>query len=342
MNITATLANSPIEKVKVAEHDIYIKRDDLLNPHFSGNKARKFANYLQQELNPTETSSDITQLVSYGSIQANSLYSLAALAYIKGWQLNYYVSRIPSWLKGSTIGNYGQAIALGTKVIEVDDTFLCDMKIDVNTETTNLDNIMRTFSTTLPNTHLFIPEGGRHHLAKIGINTLAQEIAEYCKVNQVIETHKHVQIMLPSGTGTTALFLQTWFKENNYPIKVLTCACVGDEYYLQQQFNELNTNKSHWPTILPSRKNFHFGKLNKNHYLLWQQLLQETQIEFELLYDPVGWQCLLDYLSSDDNEVTNNTNIIKPNAAIFYIHQGGLIGNQTMIPRYKRKYPELF
>lgn len=342
MNITATLANSPIQKVKVAKHDIYIKRDDLLNPHFSGNKARKFANYLHQKPNLNDSDNNITHLVSYGSIQANSLYSLAALASIKGWQLNYYVSRIPSWLKDSTIGNYGQAIALGAKIIEVDDALLSNLKVDGNTEITNLDNIMKALSKTLPSTHSFIPEGGRHQLAQLGINTLAKEIAEYCKVNRIIQSHEHIQVMLPSGTGTTALFLQTWFKENNFSIEVLTCACVGDEYYLQQQFNELNTNKLHWPTILPSQKKFHFGKLNKNHYLLWQQLMQETNIEFELLYDPIGWQCLLDYLVYEDNELSNNTNTIKPRTIMFYIHQGGLIGNQTMLPRYKRKYPELF
>lgn len=342
MNITATLANSPIEKVNVAGHDFLIKRDDLLNPHFSGNKARKFANYLQQDQSLIENTTHKTHLVSYGSIQANSLYSLAALAYIKGWQLHYYVSRIPSWLKGSTLGNYGQAIALGAKIIEVDDTLLANIKVDINIEVMNLDHIMRAFSTTLPHTHLFIPEGGRHHLAQLGINTLAQEIAEYCDTNQILDNHDKTQIMLPSGTGTTALFLQTWFKENNYPIEVLTCACVGDELYLQQQFNELNTNKEHWPTILPSHKKFHFGKLNQSHYLLWQQLLQESKIEFELLYDPVGWQCLLDYLAGKGNTELENINTIKPKTAMFYIHQGGLMGNQTMLPRYKRKFPELF
>jgi len=339
MNITATLANSPIDKVKVAGHNIYVKRDDLLNLHFSGNKARKFAHYLQQKKSSETNIKEITHLISYGSIQANSLYSLASLARIKGWQLHYYVSRIPAWLQDSTLGNYGQAIALGAKIIEVDSRFISNNDLDVNIESSNLDNTMRAFSKNLPSTHLFIPEGGRHHLAQIGINTLAQEIADYCDENQITSTHEHVQIMLPSGTGTTALFLQTWFKENNYPIEVLTCACVGNTSYLQQQFNELNTNTEQWPTILPSPGNFHFGKLNKQHLQLWQQLKQETNIEFELLYDPVGWKCLLDYLenksSTQPHSLTNKT-------AIFYLHQGGLVGNETMVPRYKRKYPELF
>jgi 1-aminocyclopropane-1-carboxylate deaminase/D-cysteine desulfhydrase-like pyridoxal-dependent ACC family enzyme len=315
MDVSAALSESPIEKVKVAGRSIYIKRDDLLNPYFSGNKARKFATYLE----PNNT--NITHLVSYGSIQANSLYSLAALAHLKGWQLYYYVSRIPSWLKGSTLGNYGQAIALGAKIIEVE-----------LSNTKNLDSTMREMANTLPSTSLFIPEGGRNSLARIGVSTLAKEIAEYCNTHHIFETHSNAQIMLPSGTGTTALFLQTWFKENNIPIKVLTCPCVGDTTYLAQQFSELNADKTQWPTILPNSKKYHFGKLNKNHYLIWQKLLQETGIEFELLYDPIGWQCLLEYLSRNKESTV----------PIFYLHQGGLIGNQTMLPRYKRKYPDLF
>lgn len=332
MNVTATLSPSPVEQVKVAGHSFYIKRDDLLNPHFSGNKARKFAYYLEQH------SPNITHLISYGSIQANSLYSLAALAYIKGWQLYYYVSRIPSWLKDSTIGNYGQALALGAKIIEAENI---PQAINPNNEGSsnlesinNLDKKMQLYAKTLPNTALFIPEGGRSHSAQLGVNQLAKELAEYCNENALINKNTPAKVMLPSGTGTTALFLQTWFRENNLPIDVLTCACVGDNNYLKQQFHQLNPNASHWPSILPKVKKYHFGKLNQGHYQLWYQLLQSTGIEFELLYDPIGWQCLLSYVASISNK-GNNT------APIFYLHQGGIVGNQTMLPRYKRKYPDL-
>lgn len=332
MKVSAALSQSPIEKISLDEHNLYIKRDDLLNPYFSGNKARKFAYYLEQK------STNITKIVSYGSIQANSLYSLAALAHLKGWQLDYYVSRIPKWLKGSTLGNYGQALALGAKIIEVEGPLL--------TDSNNLDSYMHQYAETLPETSLFIPEGGRSRHARIGVYTLAKEIADYCNTHKIFEKNtftknNKVQVMLPSGTGTTALFLQTWFKENNHPIKVLTCACVGDDTYLKKQFNQLNPDQTQWPTIISSRKKFHFGKLNKNHYLLWQHLLKETGIEFELLYDPIGWYCLLDYLSNNDvsNSCVSNNNSTIPT---FYIHQGGLVGNQTMLPRYQRKYPELF
>jgi len=332
MTVTATLLTSPIEQVSVAGYPIYIKRDDLLNTHFSGNKARKFAHYLEQDL------SHITHIVSYGSVQANSLYSLAALAHLKGWQLHYYVTRIPTWLQHSTIGNYGQARALGANIIEIKNISSAPNITRSTTSNTanqaplNLNDIMHEHAKTLPTTALFIPEGGRNTSAQLGVNQLAKELAQYCQQNTLITHNTPAKVMLPAGTGTTALFLQTWFSEHHIPIDVLTCACVGDENYLKQQFQQLNPNSAQWPTILPTAKNYHFGKLNPNHYQLWHQIYQETGIEFELLYDPIGWECLLNYLA-----------IHKENTApLFYIHQGGIMGNQTMLPRYKRKYPQLF
>jgi 1-aminocyclopropane-1-carboxylate deaminase len=50
-------------------------------------------------------------------------------------------------------------------------------------------------------------------------------------------------------------------------------------------------------------------------------------VEFDLLYDPHGWLTLLE-----------NPEIFK--MPILYIHQGGLIGNESMLARYIRKYGE--
>ena len=60
--------------------------------------------------------SDIKTLISYGSAQSNAMYSLAALAQIKGWNFEFYVQHIPSWLKDSPIGNYRGALDLGMNI----------------------------------------------------------------------------------------------------------------------------------------------------------------------------------------------------------------------------------
>lgn len=301
----AILSESPIQLVNMKGYNIYIKRDDLLNSYFSGNKARKFSYFINNDF------PRIKKIVSYGSIQANSLYSLAALAQINNWQLDYYVSRIPTWLKKHPLGNYGGALHLGANIIEAP-----HLK-------SNLDDFMHEHACSIPSDTLFIPEGGRSELAQYGIAQLAKEISLFCQDNSFAQPI----IMLPSGTGTTALYLQAWFNEQSLPYKVLTCSCVGDDKYLRKQFEILNTNKLNWPTILSPLKKYHFGKLYPELYQLWQQLFSETNIEFDLLYDPLGWQCLLEFMNKKP-----------PNSEIIYIHQGGIIGNESMLPRYLRKY----
>jgi len=303
MPVNPLLNDAPMQLIHFAGKDIYLKRDDLLNSHFSGNKARKLGYFLDNDF------PHVNKLVGHGSPQANSLYSLAALAKLKNWQLDFYVQRIPEWLKAKPIGNYGESLKLGANIIEV-------KPLDEN-----LDSYMRAKAKQLPNDTLFVPEGGRCALAKHGINQLAKEIEDFCKQQQLLKP----VIMLPSGTGTTALFLQTLL-----PYKVLTCSCVGSDDYLKKQFAELAPNHKYWPEILPAQKNYHFGKLYPEFYSIWQQLKKETNIEFELLYDPLGWLTFLDYLKIN----TSKNELI-------YIHQGGLVGNQSMLPRYKRKYPEM-
>jgi len=334
MSVVPLLQESPMQTVTMCGFTIHVKRDDLLNEHFSGNKARKFAYLLDLDplLSSTLSSdndfSQIKKIVSYGSIQANSLYSLAALAKLKNWQLDYYVTRIPNWLKdnsttdslGQLNGNYGGALQLGANIIEVDNE-------EIARYGNNLDDAMVAKAQYLSDDSLFIPEGGRSTFAQYGIEQLAKELHQYC---QQILTEKAI-IMLPAGTGTTALFLQRWFKQQNLPYQVLTCACVGDNDYLKKQFRQLHDNTEHWPTILTPYKKYHFGKLYPELFQLWQQLSLETNIEFDLLYDPLGWQVLLEHLRSQSSNDIQTT-------ALIYVHQGGLVGNQTMLPRYQRKY----
>ena len=166
---------------------------------------------------------------------------------------------------------------------------------------------------------LFINEGGALDEAKWGIKILASEIKEY-KVQNNIDSLK---VFLPSGTGTTALFLQKFLDD-----EVLTCPCVGDSEYLKKQFFELESDEKLHPTILKPKKKYHFGKLYRSNWELWQKLKEDTNIEFDLLYDPIGWETLLLYLQDYKEKET---------ASILYIHQGGLMGNETMIDRYVYK-----
>lgn len=279
--------NSPIQEITFNNQKYFIKRDDLLNSDFSGNKARKFYYYLINDF------PKIKKVVSFGSSQSNAMYSLSVLCKLKNWHFDYYVEHTATFLKENPIGNYKFALDNGMNIIEskIPDFF--------NEET------------------LFISEGGAVREASFGIEVLANEIKLWAEKNKI----ENLKIFLPSGTGTTALYLQKYL-----PFEVLTNPCVGDEIYLKKQFEFLE--KDNFPTIIKPLKKYHFGKLYKEFYEIHKELLKQTNIEFDLLYDSLAWLCFERYVNDLEDK----------NFTFLYIHQGGILGNISMLERYKYKY----
>jgi 1-aminocyclopropane-1-carboxylate deaminase/D-cysteine desulfhydrase-like pyridoxal-dependent ACC family enzyme len=231
------------------------------------------------------------------------MYSLSVLAKMKGWKFEYYVDHIADYLKENPHGNYKAALENGMIVRVRSGEVGGRSDRDV----------------------LFIEEGGRQKEAEYGIKILAEEITEWQKENDI----EQLNIFLPSGTGTTALYLQKQLcvegaVGTQHPT-VYTCACVGDSIYLKKQFSMLEPDETYHPIILTLEKKHHFGKLYKENYKIWLKLQQQTEVVFDLLYDPLGWRVLLAH-----PEV-----FAKP---ALYIHQGGILGNESMLGRYERKY----
>jgi 1-aminocyclopropane-1-carboxylate deaminase len=279
--------NSPIEQITFNNRKYFVKRDDLLHKDFSGNKARKFFYFLKNDF------PNIKKIVSFGSAQSNAMYSLSVLCKLKDLKFDYYVDHIASFLKENPSGNYKYALDNGMNIKE------------------------QEIPTIFNDDVLFISEGGAIKEACFGIEILAKEIIFWAKENKI----DNLKVFLPSGTGTTALYLQKYL-----PFEVLTCACVGDEDYLEKQFNMLE--KSNHPTIIRRQKKYHFGKLYKEFYEIHNELLKQTNIEFDFLYDCLGWICYEKYLNKINNDTFES----------LYIHQGGILGNISMNERYKHKY----
>ena len=279
--------NSPIEQITFNKQRYFIKRDDLLDVDFSGNKARKFYYFLKNDF------PKIKKIVSSGSAQSNAMYSLSVLCKFKNLEFDYYVDHIASFLKENPSGNYQSALK---------------NKMNIKAESLPL---------TFEDDTLYINEGGAVKEASYGIEILANEIKIWAKENKI----ENLKVFLPSGTGTTALFLQKYL-----PFEVLTCACVGNEEYLEKQFNELEIQNH--PTIIKTEKKYHFGKLYKEFYEIHNELLHQTNIEFDLLYDSLGWICFEKYVN----------NLEDKNFQFLYIHQGGILGNISMLKRYENKY----
>ncbi len=269
---------------------IYFKRDDLLDVDFSGNKARKFYAFLVREF------PHIKRVVSSGSNQSNAMYSLSVLARKRGWEFIYVCDHISSFLKQNPIGNYAKALENGMRIFESPAREVAlDAFLDSHT--------------------LHVNEGGSQKEAEEGVSLLAREL-----LNDVEREHvENPYLFLPSGTGTTALFLQ-----KHLPFKVYTCATVGDSAYLRRQWEVIEPNALVYPTILEAHRKYRYGKLYRELFEVWKNVQAETGVTFDLVYDPVGWKVLTEHL-----DVLQGTPI--------YVHQGGLLGNASMLARYERQ-----
>jgi len=279
------IENSPITPFYYKDRFYHIKRDDFLNTSFNGNKARKFYYFLKKSF------PGVKRVISFGSNQSNAMASLSELCKIKKWEFIYYTNHIPKYLRHNPEGNYLKALQNGASVIET---------------SLSGERLIKFVKSLKDDETLIIEEGGRVKESEFGIKLLADEVNEYA-------LRHNLKIFLPSGTGTTAYFLS-----KHVNVEVLTVPCVGDSCYLKKQFKWLGGGKT--PTVLKPRKKYHFGKLYPELYFLWDDL-KKNGIEFDLLYDPIGWDTMLYYGLRD----------------VLYIHQGGLLGNPSMIKRYKRK-----
>ena len=282
-----------VDRISFAKKGYYLKRDDLMSREFSGNKGRKFYTLLYRELEGIDT------IISYGSNQSNAMYSLSVLAKIKGWRFIYYTDHIPQYLRDNPIGNYKASLQSGVE-------FIVGKSPDRDSFGKNV---------------LFIEEGGRDSFSREGIYILASEIEEWRESVGI----DNLKVFLPSGTGTTALFLSRYFVENDLPIRVYTTPCVGDDEYLKEQFMMLEADERFHPDILNLPKKYHFGKLYREFYEIWLKLRDECGVEFDLLYDPKGWLTMIEH-----SDIVGEDTL--------YIHQGGLLGNESMLPRYRRKF----
>jgi 1-aminocyclopropane-1-carboxylate deaminase/D-cysteine desulfhydrase-like pyridoxal-dependent ACC family enzyme len=248
----------------------------------------------------------VSRLVSYGSAQSNALYSLSVLAKMRGWEMAYFVDHIPGMLARAPVGNYRRALENGVRFVVHPGRGEA------------LERAAREYARSLG--ALFVEEGGRQPEAERGIALLAEEIRQW----KAAEGLERLTLFLPSGTGTTAPYLRRHLPDE---VRVLTTPCVGSADYLRRQFSLLEERPVSWPEILESERKYHFGRPYRVFYEIWLEL-REAGVEFELLYDPKGWLVLREIVSRIDGP-------------ILYLHQGGLLGNESMLPRYRRKFPDL-
>lgn len=287
-------APSALQEVTWRHRKIYIKRDDLLHPFINGNKARKFKTLLEGHLQ-TKT------IISYGGNQSNAMLTLSYIAKLKGYEFIYVTPPPSEILTQSMEGNFALAKQNGTKF-----EFYRPPQGPSNVD------ILKNRALEISTIHngFFIPQGGSSEMAKKGISELALELQED------IKNLLNPAIFYVSGSGGSAGYLSEFLP------CVFTTPAAGDGKYLKKIFSDMQL--SSFPAILDLRQKIPFAKPDKRLWKIYEEWL-EIGIEFDLIYDCLGWLCLEENLSDFDKR------------EIVFIHSGGLSGNPTQIKRYEYK-----
>jgi len=284
--------NSRVDSIQLRGRRYFVKRDDLIDPLLSGNKYRKLYILLQTPAVRYRT------IHSYGGSQSNAMLAIAALCHQKGWQFIYTSKTLASHIRQQPQGNLKQALALGMQLREVTHA---DYPAAIESLQSEQDS----------NT-LLLAQGGADPMARSGLAVLAEEIEQWRQEQGI----KHLHIVTPSGTGTTACYLATAMPTT----PILTTAMVGDNYYLKQQIATLGEQPANLQ-FLERGHTYRFAKPYAEFLAIYKELLAGG-IEFDLIYGAPMWHTLLD----QSRQITGE---------ILYIHSGGLSGNATMLDRYR-------
>lgn len=281
-----------VETVSFRERKIRIVRDDLSDKFISGNKFRKLYFLLKKDLLPPK-------IVTSGGVQSNFLLAISRFCFLKKIELVYFVRQIPKSLKNNPVGNFKFAQKFGAKFYEI------ETQIFRNSELRD-KLIKRKFSGE--NVH-FIDFGGAENETLEGMKNLVE----------TVNFSKELKVILPSGTGASAYFLQKALLEIGIENEVHTVACVGNSDYLQKQFSHYKgLVPLKLPKIIENDFKRPFGKLSREIYDFYFEFLVETGIELDLLY---GSYTLFHVFKNTDFD------------DFYYVHTGGVIGNESLIKK---------
>ena len=174
------MKNTPIHKIseKLNNNSFYMKREDLLEFSFGGNKARKAEKFKKDIL---DKKANI--IVTYGSSESNHCRIIANMA--KSLNIKCYI--ISPEEKYEETYNSKMIQMFGAEII----------KVPVNEVSQTIDDLMEKLSKN--NNPYFIPGGGHGNLGTEAYVDAYNEILEYEKENNVNFDY----IFFASGTGTT-------------------------------------------------------------------------------------------------------------------------------------------
>ncbi|KAG7391720.1 hypothetical protein PHYPSEUDO_003795 [Phytophthora pseudosyringae] len=333
---------SPVTRVSFRGQRVHVKRDDVF--HLAGNKMRKMYYFVRQR----DAFFADAHLFSWGGSQSNAMLALAQLASARRVPFTYF-SRELRLQDGvdAVEGNLALARSLGMRHVQ--------LPPDAYHELARTRDFAASLDAELrppPGSRsLYVPQGAAFPEAQDGVQLLAEEINAYVQTQWPV---KRFSVVLPCGTGTTALYLAQHLRAE---IKLYAVPCVGDAAYLQQQFRRLidedpslQPQTASLPRVLTPKRKSRFGRLWWPLYDTYHEVLQETQVDFDLVYGAFAWHTLFSDEEVLDEVLGRSRTVVSAHGTptksepsdggereLLYIHTGGTSGNATMLARYARK-----
>lgn len=302
--------HSPLQKINLpaleeAEIQCYIKRDDLLDSEFQGNKYRKLKYNLQYAIDQ-----GYEEIVSFGGAYSNHLHALSFIPELSSLKVTVYVRGEINDPENKTLH---QARLKGIRLIS-----LPRNEYRRRSEVEFQRHIMQTH----PNGYL-VPEGGTNELAVKGVIECGNEIRE-----QLGEEPDYC--LVPVGSGGTLSGLVQCFSSHCQVIGVAAFRGSESIDQIRQVVLSLSgSTPSNWEIL----SHFHFGGFAKMTHSLFD-FICDFQTETGILLDPIYTSKMVFAFTSLVVQ-----GFFEKGSKVVLIHTGGVQGWDGFIQRFSAKYP---
>jgi 1-aminocyclopropane-1-carboxylate deaminase len=298
--------NSIVEKIEIPElgkRDIvlYVKRDDLIHEHVSGNKWRKLKYNIE-----LCSSRKKNGLLTFGGAFSNHLIATAAVCNEVGLKsIGIVRGDELSSQSNNTLRNCHQ---LGMQLLFVsrdEYAFRSDK------------GYLETLKATYPNFHI-VPEGGANYHGMIGCQEIMHEI------DVPID-----DVFVAQGTATTSCGILMGLKENQF-LHVVPVLKGYDSIAEMKNIFELGAIDSSWLENMLERvavlSDYHFGgygKYTEELLIFIKDFYKEHKLRLDPIYTGKTMFATLKELQSDSYNGKN----------VLFVHTGGVQGADHIIKR---------
>lgn len=273
---------------------VFVKREDLIDPKVSGNKWRKLIYNIEQfKLSKKDA------VLSFGGAFSNHLHSLARVGEVHGIKTIGIVRGEEPKLLSSTLQD---CLDMGMEL-----HFVSREEYRMKDEKSYKEELHEKFGSIY-----IVPEGGNNYYGLIGCQEILQDV-----------TKDFNAVMLGLGTGNTfSGIISSGYNADFYGISALK----GDFHEQDvKNFLEMHLPDSDvyvdWEKVhfIQDKHQGGFAKINQDMIDFARVVYKETDIELDLIYNTKVWMALNDMIKEGK---------FNPGSKILLVHTGGLQGNR--------------